>query len=114
MDQAMTINEAMNAIAAAPTHWRSNHCEEVCKQIREQLPTTTLQDAIIAHEAGAATLEQAEMVEAHQQALEAIMGTAATGSDYLIWATGLSTEIRRMLEAGLWDADATVGLFSRG
>ena len=109
----MTINEAMNAIAAAPTHWRSNHCKGVCTQVREQLPTTTLQDAIIADDAGAATLEQAEMVEAHQQALDAIMGTGPTGSDYLIWATHVTTDIRRMLEAGLWDAEATVGFFSR-
>ena len=110
----MTPDEAIQSITRSPTHWRSDDCEELCTQVREQLPTSTLYDAITAHEAGVATLEQAEMVEAHQQALDAIMGTGASSSDYLIWATHLTREIRRMLEAGLWDADATVGLFSRG
>ena len=110
----MTPYEAMQSITNAPIHWRSHDCEELCTQVREQLPTPTLQDAIAAHEAGGATLEQDEMVDAHEQALDAIMGTGATGSDYLIWATHLSADIRRMLEAGLWDAEATVGLFGRG
>ena len=109
----MTADEAIESITQAPIHWRSHDCEELCTQVREQLPTTALQDAITAQEAGAATLEQAEMVEAYQQALDAIMGTGATGSDYLVWATHVTAEIRRMLEAGLWDAEATVGLFSR-
>ena len=110
----MTPDEAIESITTAPIHWRADDCEEVCMQVREQLPTTTLQDAITAHEAGAATLEQAEMVEAHHQALDAIMGTGRSESDYLIWATHVTSEIRRMLEAGLWDAEATVGLFARG
>ena len=110
----MTPDEAIQSITHAPIHWRSHDCEEVCKQIREQLPTTTLQDAITAHEAGVATIEQDEMVEAHEQALEALMGTGAGSSDYLTWATHVTGEIRRMLEAALWDAEATVGLFSRG
>ena len=110
----MTPYEAMQSITNAPIHWRSHDCEELCTQVREQLPTTTLQDAIAAHDAGAATLEQAEMVEAHDQSLGAIMGTGATSTDYLIWATHVTADIRRMLEAGLWDAEATVGLFSRG
>ena len=114
MSDPMTIEDAMQSITQAPIHWRSGDCEEVCMQVREQLPTTTLQDAITAHEAGAATLEQAEMVEAHEQALDAIMGTGRSERDYLIWATHLTAEIRRMLEAGLWDAEATVGLFGRG
>ena len=109
----MTPNEAIQSITNRPIHWRAGDCKELCTQVREQLPTTTLQDAITAHEAGAATLEQAEMVEAHEQALEAIMDTGASSSDYLIWATHVTGEIRRMLEAGLWDAEATVGLFSR-
>ena len=110
----MTTEDAMHSIERRPIHWRANDCEELCTQVREQLPTPTLQDAITAHEAGAATLEQDEMVEAHQQALDAIMGTGRSESDYLIWATHLTADIRRMLESGLWDAEATVGLFSRG
>ena len=110
----MTPDEAMQSITTAPTHWRADECEELCTQVRDQLPTSTLQDAITAHDAGAATLEQDEMVEAHQQALDAIMGTGASDSDYLIWATHVSAEIRRMLEAGLWDAEATVGLLAGG
>ena len=110
----MTPDEAIESITQAPIHWRSHDCEELCTQVREQLPTTTLQDAITAHEAGAATLEQAKMVEGNEEAVEAIMGTGDSSSDYLIWATHVTSEIRRMLEAGLWDAEATVGLFSRG
>ena len=109
----MTPDEVMQSITSAPIHWSSGDCEELCTQVREQLPTPTLQDAITAQEAGASTLEQAEMVEAHEQALDAIMGTGRSESDYLIWATHLTAEIRRMLEAGLWDAEATVGLFAR-
>ena len=109
----MTTDEAIESITNAPIHWRAGECQELCTQVREQLPTTTLQNAITAHEAGAATLEQDEVVEAHDQALEAIMATGVSSSDYLIWATHLTSEIRRMLEDGLWDAEATVGLFRR-
>ena len=110
----MTPDQAIESITQSPIHWRASNCDQLCTQVREQLPTTTLQDAITAHEAGASTLEQAEMVEAHEEALQAIMGTGDSSSDYLIWATHVTADIRRMLEAGLWDAEATVGLFSRG
>ena len=109
----MTPDQAIESITQSPIHWRASNCDQLCTQVREQLPTTTLQDAITAHEAGAATLEQDEMVEAHEQALDVIMGSGRSESDYLIWATHLTAEIRRMLEAGLWDAEATVGLFAR-